>query len=131
MKITVVRRADASGTSFIFTNYLSKISTEVGGESRRRVLGAVAVGMGGQKNPGVCKQRRQNPRQHRLHGNTPTRLKRKSATTSSKTAKASMSNPRSRLFASAANADWKKAPGYFMVLTDQAGADSWPITGVT
>jgi phosphate transport system substrate-binding protein len=33
--------------------------------------------------------------------------------------------------AAAANADWKDAPGFYMVLTDQPGAASWPITGAS
>ena len=54
LAITVVRRADASGTSFIFTNYLSKISAEW-----QKIAGCGSsvkwpVGIGGQKNPGVC-----------------------------------------------------------------------------
>ncbi|SDE71153.1 phosphate transport system substrate-binding protein, partial [Massilia sp. PDC64] len=33
--------------------------------------------------------------------------------------------------AAAANADWVKAPGFGVVLTDQPGKNAWPITGVT
>ena len=33
--------------------------------------------------------------------------------------------------AAAANADWAKAPGYYVILTDQPGEASWPITGAT
>ena len=41
-------------------------------------------------------------------------------------------SPTSKSFqAAAANADWNHAPGFYMVLTDQPGKDSWPITGAT
>ena len=33
--------------------------------------------------------------------------------------------------AAAANADWEHTPGFYMVLTDQPGEKSWPITGAT
>ena len=54
VRITVVRRSDSSGTSFIFTNYLTKISKEW---AERVGCGPAVnwpVGIGGQKNPGVC-----------------------------------------------------------------------------
>jgi phosphate transport system substrate-binding protein len=40
--------------------------------------------------------------------------------------------PSSNVFqAAAANADWKSAPGFYLILTDQSGKESWPITGAT
>ncbi|MBR1982253.1 MAG: phosphate ABC transporter substrate-binding protein PstS, partial [Akkermansia sp.] len=53
MKITVVRRADSSGTSFIFTNYLSKISADWKKKVGQGSSVKWPVGIGGQKNPGV------------------------------------------------------------------------------
>ena len=41
-------------------------------------------------------------------------------------------NPDDKTFsAAAANAQWDKAPGYYLLLIDQSGKDSWPITGAT
>ena len=41
-------------------------------------------------------------------------------------------SPESKAFqAAAANADWSKAPGFYLLLTDQSGKESWPITGAT
>ncbi|MBR5186765.1 MAG: phosphate ABC transporter substrate-binding protein PstS, partial [Akkermansia sp.] len=54
LKITVVRRADSSGTSFIFTNYLSKISADWKKKVGQGSAVKWPVGIGGQKNPGVC-----------------------------------------------------------------------------
>ncbi len=131
MRITVVRRADASGTSFIFTNYLSKISKEwtekVGAGSAVKW----PVGIGGQKNPGVCNN------VAKIRGSI-------GYTEYTYAVEANLSmavlenragkfvEPSVKTFsASAVNADWKNAPGFYMVLTDQPGDESWPITGVT
>lgn len=131
LKITVVRRSDSSGTSFIFTNYLSKISPvwkeKVGQGSSVKW----PVGIGGQKNPGVC--------------NNVAKIKGSIGYTEytyaveSKLTCAALENadgkfvqPSQKAFsASAAAADWKNAPGFYMELTNIPGAESWPITGVT
>lgn len=131
MKITVVRRADASGTTFIFTNYLSKISTEWAEKVGAAASVQWPVGLGGQKNPGVCNN------VAKIRGSigyteytyaveakiTTAQLENRAGVFVKPTVESFM--------ASAANADWKNAPGYYMILTDQDGADSWPITGVT
>lgn len=131
LKITVVRRSDSSGTTFIFTDYLSKISGEW-----KNAIGAGSsvkwpVGIGGQKNPGVCNN------VAKIRGSIGyteytyaveaklncAQLENRAGTFIAPTAKS--------FAASAANADWKNAPGFLMMLTDQPGAESWPITGVT
>ncbi len=131
LPITVVRRSDSSGTTFIFTDYLSKIS----GEWKDKVGAGSSVkwpvGIGGQKNPGVC--------------NNVAKIKGGIGYTEYTYAVEAKLNcvrlenregkfvaPAAANFAaSAANADWDNAPGFLMMLTDQPGADSWPITGVT
>lgn len=131
LKITVVRRSDSSGTTFIFTDYLSKISGEW-----KNAIGSGSsvkwpVGIGGQKNPGVCNN------VAKIRGSIGyteytyaveaklncVQLENRAGTFIAPTAKS--------FAASAANADWKNAPGFLMMLTDQPGAESWPITGVT
>ena len=131
LKITVVRRSDSSGTTFIFTDYLSKISGEW-----KNAIGAGSavkwpVGIGGQKNPGVCnnvaKIRGSIGYTEYTYAVEPklncAQLENRAGTFIAPTAKS--------FAASAANADWKNAPGFLMMLTDQPGAESWPITGVT
>lgn len=131
MRITVVRRADASGTSFIFTNYLTKISKEwadkVGCDSAVKW----PVGIGGQKNPGVCNN------VAKIRGSIgyteytyAVEAKLNMVQLENRAGKFVKSNVES-FTASAANADWKNAPGFYMVLTDQNGENSWPLTGVT
>lgn len=131
LKITVVRRSDSSGTTFIFTDYLSKIS----GEWKEKVGAGSSVkwpvGVGGQKNPGVCNN------VAKIRGSIgyteyTYALEAKLNCTQLENQSGAFIAPTAKSFAaSAANADWKNAPGFLMMLTDQPGAESWPITGVT
>ncbi|KQW00604.1 phosphate ABC transporter substrate-binding protein PstS [Rhizobacter sp. Root1221] len=127
--ISVVRRADGSGTSFIFTNYLSKVNAEW----KTKVGEGTAVnwptGAGGKGNEGVSAfvQRLPNSigyveyayvKQNKM---TYTLLKNKDGT---------FAAPDDTAFkAAAAGADWAKS--FYQVLTEQPGKDSWPITGAT
>ncbi len=131
LPITVVRRSDSSGTTFIFTDYLSKIS----GEWKDKIGAGSSVkwpvGIGGQKNPGVCNN------VAKIRGGIG--YTEYTYAVEAKLNCAQLENregefvaPAAANFAaSAANADWNNAPGFLMMLTDQPGADSWPITGVT
>ena len=129
--ITVVHRSDGSGTTWIFTNYLCKVS-----KSWKEKIGngkAVKwpVGIGGQKNPGVANNVKRVSGgigyieyTYAVESRIPTiMLKNKN----SKFVKPNLNS----FQAAGANADWENAPGYYMVLTNQPGANSWPITGVT
>ena len=131
LPITVVRRSDSSGTSFIFTDYLSKISNEW-----KEKVGAGSsvkwpVGIGGQKNPGVCNN------VAKIRGSIG--YTEFAYAAEANLACAQLENregkfvaPSTKSFAaSAANADWNNAPGFVMMLTNQPGDESWPITGVT
>ena len=131
LAITVVRRADASGTTFIFTDYLSRISPEWKERVGRGAAVKWPVGIGGQKNPGVC--------------NNVARISGAVGYTEYTYAKeAGLAMPRLENRAgrmvepgvesfslSASSADWENAPGLYMLLNDQPGENAWPITGVT
>ncbi len=131
LDITVVRRADASGTTYIFTNYLSKISKEWRDKVGCGPSVQWPVGIGGQKNPGVCN--------NVLKINGAIGYTEYTYAVEAKLAAVQLENQSGKFVApspdgfaaSAANADWQNAPGFYMVLTDQPGEDSWPITGVT
>ncbi|MEG1979783.1 MAG: phosphate ABC transporter substrate-binding protein PstS [Victivallaceae bacterium] len=129
--ITVVRRADASGTSFIFTNYLSKISSRW-----QQLVGCGSsvkwpVGIGGQKNPGVCNN------VAKIQGSIG--YTEYTYAVEAKLAMVQLENHDGKFVAptvesftaSAAAADWQNAPGFYMLLTNQPGEKSWPISGVT
>lgn len=131
LPVTVVVRADASGTSFIFTNYLAKISaiwaSQVGFASAVKW----PVGIGGQKNPGVCNN------VAKIQGSIgyteytyAVEAKLPMARLENQSGKYVLPSVES-FSASAANADWDTAPGFYMLLTEQPGDESWPITGVT
>ncbi len=131
MKITVVRRADASGTSYIFTNYLSKISAEWRDKIGFGSSVKWPVGIGGQKNPGVCNNVAKIRGSIGYTEYTYAVEARLNMPSLENRAGAYVSPGPEGFRAGAANADWKNAPGFQMVLTDQPGKNSWPIVGVT
>ncbi|WP_292039349.1 phosphate ABC transporter substrate-binding protein PstS [Massilia sp. UBA6681] len=129
--ITVVRRADSSGTSFLFTDYLAQVSPEWKSKIGAGTAVKWAVGVGGKGNEGVAAnvQRikgsigyvewayaKKNRMQH-------TQLQNKDGV---------FLQPSDDAFkAAAAGANWAGTPGFAVVLTNQAGKASWPITGAS
>ena len=127
--IAPVRRADGSGTSFIFTNYLSKMNAEWKTKVGEGTAVNWPVGAGGKGNEGVAafvgrlpnsigyveyayvKQNKMNFAQMRNSAGT-------------------FVSPDDTAFkAAAASANWAKS--FYQILTEQPGKDSWPITGAT
>lgn len=131
LNITVVYRSDSSGTTWIFTNYLSKISESWAKGPGNGKSVKWPVGVGGQKNPGVANN------VQKITGSIgyveytyAFEAKLTCASLQNKAGK--FVEPSIEAFqASAANADWKNAPGFYMVLTNQDGEQSWPVTGVS
>jgi phosphate transport system substrate-binding protein len=131
LAITVVHRADGSGTTWIFTNYLDKVSP--GWHSKVGTDKAVAwpTGVGGKGNEGVAAY------VQRINGaigyvEYAYALQNKMTYAKLRNAGGNFVSPTSATFqAAAANADWKNAPGFYLVLTNQPGKDSWPITGAS
>ena len=130
-EITVVHRADGSGTSFLFTDFLSKSNAEF-----KTVVGAGTavkwpVGVGGKGNEGVAAnvQRIKNSIGYVEFAYA---KKNKMQFTQLKNKDGQFVAPSEESFkAAASNADWAKTPGFGVVLTDQPGKASWPITGAT
>lgn len=129
--ITVVHRADGSGTTWIFTNYLSKVSHHWADQVGNNKSVAWPSGVGGKGNEGVASY------VSRIAGSIgyveyAYALQNQMKYTLLENRDGQFVAPTSENFqAAAANADWAHAPGFFMVLTDQAGKTSWPITGAT
>ena len=128
--IVVVHRADGSGTTFNFTNYLDKVSADWHGKAGVSQSPEWPAGVGAKGNEGVSGTVGQTKgsigyveyayaKQQKL---TYTNMINKEGKTVSPTVAAFQ--------AAAANADWT-APGYVQVLTNQPGAESWPITAAT
>jgi len=129
--ISVVHRADGSGTTWIFTNYLSKVSENWKSSVGNDKSVAWPVGIGGKGNEGVASY------VTRIKGSIgyveyAYALQNKMNHVKLRNEAGMFVDPDSKSFqAAAANADWSHAPGYYMVLTDQPGAESWPITGAS
>ncbi len=129
--ITVVHRADGSGTTWIYTNFLSKVSKEWQEKVGNDKSVAWPVGIGGKGNEGVASY------VERVKGSIgyveyAYALQNKMASVMLRNQAGNYVAPTSASFqAAAANADWSNAPGFFMVLTDQPGDESWPITGAS
>ena len=131
--ITVVHRADGSGTTFIFTNYLSKVSNEwkdkVGNNAS--VSWPAPTSSGGKGNEGVASfvQRIKGAVGYVEYAYA---KQNKMAYTLLQNKNGVFVAPNDKTFQSAAaGADWKNAPGFYEILTDEPGKNSWPITGAT
>lgn len=129
--ITVVRRSDGSGTTFNFTDYLSKASAEW--KTKVGIGTAVEwpVGVGAKGNEGVAGNVSQT--KNSIGYVEYAYAKQNKLTHAAMINKAGKTvQPTIASFqAAAANADWAKAPGYYLILTDQPGEASWPITAAT
>ncbi len=129
--ISVVHRADGSGTTFNFTDYLTKVSADWKSKVGSGTAVEWPVGVGAKGNEGVAGNISQAKnsigyveyayaKQNKL---TYTALINKAGKTIQPTNEAFQ--------AAAANADWPNAPGYYLILTDQSGDKSWPIVAST
>jgi phosphate transport system substrate-binding protein len=129
--IVVVHRSDGSGTTFLFADYLSKVSADW----KSKVGASTAVqwptGLGAKGNEGVANNVMQTKgaigyveyayaKQNKL---AHAKMLNKDGKAVEPTAESFM--------AAAANADWEGTPGFAVVLTNEAGAGSWPIAGAT
>jgi phosphate transport system substrate-binding protein len=129
--ITVVHRSDGSGTSFIFTNYLSKVSAEWKSSVGEGTAVSWKAGTGGKGNEGVASyvQRIKNSIGYVEYAYA---LQNKMNHVQMKNHDGLFVQPESSAFqAAAAGAKWEKAPGFYEILTDEAGKNSWPISGAT
>jgi phosphate transport system substrate-binding protein len=129
--IAVVRRSDGSGTTFLWTDYLSKVSADWKSKVGSGTAVEWPVGVGARGNEGVAGNVAQTKnsigyveyayaKQNKL---TYAAVVNKAGKTIQPTMKSFQD--------AAANADWAKTPGYRVILTDQPGDGSWPITGAT
>ena len=129
--ITVVHRSDGSGTTFIFTNYLSKISPDWKSKVGENTSVSWPAGVGGKGNEGVASYVKQ------IKGSIgyvefAYALQSKMTYTQLQNREGQFVKPDEESFkAAAANAQWDKAPGFYEILTDEPGKASWPITGAT
>ena len=129
--IAVVHRSDGSGTTFIFADYLSKVSPEWKSKVGEGTSVEWPTGIGGKGNEGVAAN---TARTAGAIGYVEYAyaLQNKMVHTKLINHDGVTLEPGSKVFqAAAANADWKGAKDFYLILTDQPGKDSWPITGAT
>ena len=128
-KIAVVRRADGSGTSFLFTNYLSKSNAEW----KEKVGEGTAVnwptGAGGKGNEGVSAFVQRLPNSIGYVEYAYAKQNKMAHVMLRNQAGIFVAPSDVNFKAAAAGADWSKT--FYQVLTDQPGKDAWPITGAT
>jgi phosphate transport system substrate-binding protein len=129
--IVVVHRSDGSGTSFIWTDYLSKVSADWKSKVGANTAVEWPVGLGAKGNEGVANNVGQTKgsigyveyayaKQNKLIFANLVNKDGKSV------------GPTSESFqAAAASADWAGTPGFGVILTNEAGVGSWPISGAT
>jgi phosphate transport system substrate-binding protein len=129
--IVVVHRSDGSGTTFNFTDYLSKVSADW----KSKVGSAASVewpaGIGAKGNEGVANNVQQAKNSI---GYVETAYAKQNKLTTmkmvNKDGKTVEANGET-VQAAAANADWEHSDGFYLIITDQAGANSWPISAST
>jgi len=129
--IAVVHRSDGSGTTFIFTDYLSKVSADWKSKVGANTSVEWPVGIGAKGNEGVANNVAQTggavgyveyayAKQNNLTSVNMINRDGKSIPPSA-----------ASFQAAAVSADWEKAEGFYVILTDQPGASTWPIAGAT
>ena len=129
--IVVVHRSDGSGTTFIWTDYLSKVSEEWKSNVGANTAVEWPAGIGAKGNEGVAN--------NVIQTKGAIGYVEYSYAKQNKMTFVDMINkdgkrvePNAESFqAAAANADWANAPGFYQILTDEPGAKSWPIAGAT
>jgi len=129
--IAPVYRSDGSGTNFLFSDYLAKESAKFKSTIGANTSVQWPVGIGAKGNEGVANMTTQTDgaigyveyAYAKQNNMAFTRLTNKSG--------AAVAPSAESFQAAASNADWAGADSYYVILTDQAGAKSWPITGAS
>ena len=131
LNVSIVHRSDGSGTTFIFTNYLSKVSPDWKTRAGEGTAVKWPTGVGGKGNEGVAAY------VQRIKGaigyvEFAYALQNRMSTAQLKNRDGQFVAANEASFgAAAANAKWDKANGFYEILTDEPGKASWPISGAT
>ena len=129
--IVVVHRSDGSGTTFIWTDYLSKVSPAWKEKVGANTSVEWPVGIGAKGNEGVANNV-SNTKGSIGYVEYAYAKQNKLTTVSMINKDGKTVAPNSASFqAAAASVDWETVPGFYVILTDEPGAGSWPIAGAT
>jgi phosphate transport system substrate-binding protein len=129
--IAVVRRADGSGTTFNFTNFLSKVSPDWKSKVGEGTAVEWPTGVGAKGNEGVAANVAQTKNSIGYVEYAYAKQNKLVYTAMINKAGKKVEPNVDSFQAAASNADWTNAPGYYVILTDQPGEKSWPITAST
>ncbi|PZA11369.1 phosphate ABC transporter substrate-binding protein PstS [Rhodopseudomonas palustris] len=129
--ITVVRRSDGSGTTFNFTDYLSKVSPEWKSKVGEGTAVEWPVGVGAKGNEGVAGNVGQTKNSIGYVEYAYAKQNKLTYTAMVNSVGKTVQPTMAAFQAAASNAEWSKAPGYYLILTNQPGDASWPITAAT
>jgi phosphate transport system substrate-binding protein len=127
--IAQVRRADGSGTTFIFTNYLSKVSPEWKTKVGEGTAVNWPVGAGGKGNEGVSAFVNRLPNSIGYVEYSYVKQNKMNYAILQNAAGTFVKPEDDAFKAAAAGADWAKS--FYQILTNQSGKDAWPISGAT
>ena len=129
--ISVVHRSDGSGTTFIFTNYLSKVSAGWKSAVSEGTSVKWPTGVGGKGNEGVANYvARIDGAIGYVEAAYAKQNKLSAAKMVNRDGGVVAATPEA-VVAAAAGADWSEAPGMYMILTNAPGKKAWPIAGAT
>ncbi len=128
-QIAVVRRADGSGTTFIFTNYLSKVNAEWKDKVGEGTAVNWPTGAGGKGNEGVAAFVQRLPNSVGYVEYAYAKQNKMTYALMQNAAGGFVAPDDATFKAAAAGAEWNKS--FYQILTNQAGKDAWPITGAT
>lgn len=129
--IAAVFRSDGSGTTFVWTNYLSKVSADFKSKIGSNTSVQFPVGLGAKGNEGVANNVMQTKGSIGYVEYAYAKQNKMSYTKMINKDGKTVAPVISSFQAAAAGADWSSAPGMGVILTEQAGAESWPITNPT
>ncbi len=129
--ISVVHRSDGSGTSFNFTNYLSKVNAEWKSKVGEGTAVEWPAGVGAKGNEGVSGNVGQTKNSIGYIEYAYAKQNKLTYVALVNKAGEAVQPTIASFQAAAASADWAHSPGYYVILTDQPGETSWPITAAT
>ncbi|MHB8476338.1 MAG: phosphate ABC transporter substrate-binding protein PstS [Steroidobacteraceae bacterium] len=129
--IAPVYRSDGSGTNFLFSDFLSKASPKFMSSIGANTSVQWPTGIGAKGNEGVANMTTQTDGAIGYVEYAYAKQNKMAYTLLTNKAGAAVAPNAESFQAAAANADWAHADSYYLILTDQAGAKSWPITGAS
>jgi len=129
--IAPVYRSDGSGTNFLFSDYLSKASPKFKSTIGANTSVQWPIGIGAKGNEGVANMTTQTDGAVGYVEYAYAKQNKMAYASLTNRAGATVAPSAESFQAAAANADWTTADSYYLILTDQPGAKSWPITGAS